>query len=142
MLHCDGQSVQIVAGVLDVPGTGPEAVLLRGQGADRAELDDVAVEGRHVWPVVKSADVRRVAPLEKLELLVLGDLLREADAAVAEDAALAVDLDQRRERDRLHEMAFGVDHARAPVAPAHRDVLQRALAALVADRAVQRMVDQ
>src|SRR5436190_13090466 len=30
--------------VLDVPGTGAEPVGLRGQGADGAELDDVAVE--------------------------------------------------------------------------------------------------
>src|SRR5262249_49416021 len=73
---------------------------------------------------------------------VLGDLLAEADAAVAEDAALTVDRDQRRELDRLLEMALRVGEAAATRAPAHGDVLQRAFAAFVADRAVERVVDE
>src|SRR3712207_4712142 len=76
------------------------------------------------------------------ELVVLGHLLREAHAAVAEDAALAVDRDQRRELERLAEVALGLDEAGRPRAPSVRDVLQRALAALVADWAVERVVDQ
>jgi hypothetical protein len=43
---------------------------------------------------------------------------------------------------RLLEVALGLDEARAPAAPAEGDVLQRALAALVAHRAVERMVDE
>jgi hypothetical protein len=35
-----------------------------------------------------------------------------------------------------------VDHAALARAPAHRDVLQRAFAAFVADRAVERVVDE
>src|SRR5262249_26831008 len=50
--------------------------------------------------------------------------------------------DQRRELQRLDEMALGLDEARGAATPAEGDVLQRALTALVADRAVQRMVDQ
>ena len=130
------------AGVLDVPGAGPEPVGVRGQRPHRAELDDVAVEGGDVGAVVERAHEGRRAPLQELELLVLGHLLAEAHAAVAEDASLAVDLDQRRERDRLLEVALGVDHAASAGAPAHRDVLQRALAALVADGAVERVVDE
>src|SRR4029079_6930907 len=42
----------------------------------------------------------------------------------------------------VDEMARGPEKARDAVAPAERDVLQRALAALVADRAVERVVDQ
>src|SRR5439155_1182100 len=83
------------------------------------------VEGRHVG-------LR--AALGKHELVVLGDLLREAHAAVAEDAALAVDRDQRRELERLDEVALGLDEAGDPRAPAEGDVLQRALSALVAHR--------
>ncbi len=128
--------------VLDVPGAGAEAVGLRRQGAHRAELDDVAVEGGDVGLVVEGPDEGAVAALEQLELLVLGDLLAEAHAAVAEDAALAVDLDERGERKRLLEVALGVGHAAAARAPAHRDVLERALAALVADGAVERVVDE
>src|SRR3712207_6861309 len=48
------------------------------------------------------------------ELVVLGHLLREAHAAVAEDAALAVDRDQRRELERLAEVALRLDEAGRP----------------------------
>ena len=91
---------------------------------------------------VERADVGVRAALEEDKLVVLGDLLTEAHAAVAEDAALAVDGDRRRELQRLDEVALGLDEARAAAAPAERDVLQRALAALVADRAVERVVDE
>src|SRR5262249_5318777 len=74
------------AGLLDVPGPGAEAVCVAGQGANRAEVGDVAVERRDVGAVVEGADEGAVAALEQLKLLVLGDLLAEADAAVAEDA--------------------------------------------------------
>jgi hypothetical protein len=40
------------------------------------------------------------------------------------------------------EVALGLDEARDAAAPAERDVLERALAALVADRTVERVVDQ
>ncbi len=105
------------ARVLDVPGPGAEAVGVVGQRPDRADVGDVAVERGHVGAVVEGADEGAVAALEQLQLGVLGDLLAEADAAVAEDAALAVDRDQRREFDRLLEVALFVDHpgiARAP----------------------------
>ena len=130
------------AGLLDVPGPGAEAVGVVGQGADRAELGDVAVERGDVGAVVEGADEGAVAALQQLQLGVFGDLLAEAHAAVAEDAALAVDRDQRREFDRLLEVALFVDHAAFARAPALRDVLQRALAALVADGAVERVVDE
>ena len=130
------------ARVLDVPGPRAEAVGVGGQRADRAELGDVAVEGRDVRPLVEGADEGLVAALEQLQLLVLGHLLAEADAAVAEDAALAVDRHQRRELERLLEVALRVGEAALARAPAHRDVLERALAALVADRAVERVVDE
>jgi hypothetical protein len=83
------------ARVLDLPGTGAEAVGLGGERAHRAQLDDVSGEGRDVGAVVERADVARGAALQELQLLVLGDLLTEAHAAVTEDAALAVDPDQR-----------------------------------------------
>ena len=91
---------------------------------------------------VERRDVRVRAALGEDQLVVLGDLLREAHAAVAEDAALAVDRDQRRQLERLAEVALGLDEARRARAPAVGDVLQRALAALVADRAVERVVDE
>ena len=130
------------ARALDVPRARAEAVGLRGQRADGAQLDDVAAERRDVGVAVERRDVGVRAALLQDQLVVLADLLAEAHAAVAEDAALAVDRDQRAQRQRLLEVALGLDVARAPTAPAEGDVLQRALAALVADRAVQRVVDE
>ena len=130
------------AGVLDVPRAGAEAVRLGGQRPDGAQLDDVAVEGCDVGAVVERPHEGAVAALEQLELLVLGHLLAEPDAPIAEDAALTVDLDQGRERKRLLEVALGVGEAALSRAPAHRDVLERALAALVAHRAIERVVDE
>ena len=130
------------AGALDVPRARAEAVGARGERADGAQLDDVAAERRDVRVAVERADERVRAALEQDQLVVLGDLLREAHAAVAEDAALAVDRHQRRELERLLEVALGLDEARGAGAPAVGDVLQRALAALVADRAVERVVDE
>src|ERR1039457_2433402 len=91
---------------------------------------------------VERRDERVRAALEQHQLIVLGDLLGEAHAAVAEDAALAVDRDQRRELQRLDEVALGLDEARDATAPAEADVLQRTLPALIADGAVERVVDQ
>ena len=130
------------AGPLDVPRARAEAVRAGRQGAHRAQLDDVAAERRDVRVPVERGDVGRGAALLEHELVVLGDLLRVAHAAVAEDAALAVDRDQRRELQRLLEVALGLDEPARPGTPPVGDVLQRALAALVAHRAVQRVVDE
>src|SRR6185312_15066363 len=105
----------------------------------RAELDDVAAERRHIRMAVVGADEGVVAALEEHQLVVLGDLLREAHAAVAEDAALAVDRHEWRDLQWLLEVALGLDHARPARAPAVRDVLQRALAALVAHGTIERV---
>ena len=130
------------ARALDVPRARAEAVGGRRQRADGAQLDDVAAERRDVGMAVERRDVRVGAALGEDQLVVLRDLLREADAAVAEDAPLAVDRDQRRQLERLAEVPLRLDEAGGPRPPAVGDVLQRALAALVADGAVERMVDE
>ena len=91
-------------------------------------------------PKVAISRVRAAVPRD--QLVVLGDVAREPRAAVAEDAALAVERDQRRDRDRLLERHLRERHPRRARAVAEGQVLQRALAALVADRAVERMVDE
>ncbi len=130
------------ARALDIPRARAEAVGARRQSPHRTELDDVAAERGDVRVAVERADIGRRAALVQHELIVLGDLLRVAHAAVAEDAALAVDRDQRRQLERLLEVALGLDEAARPGSPAVGDVLQRALAALVADRAVERVIDE
>ena len=128
--------------VLDLPRPRAEAVDGRGERAHRAQLDDVAGEVGAVRLVLERGDVRVRAAVQRHELPVLGDLLGEARAAVAEDAALTVERDQRRDRDRLVERALGVGHPRRARPVAEGEVLQRALAALVAVGAVERVVQE
>ena len=81
-------------GALDVPRSCAEPVGGVRERPDRAQLDHVPRERRHVGVPVERADEGVVGALEERELVVLRHLLREAHAAVAEDAALAVDRDQ------------------------------------------------
>ena len=98
--------------VLDLPRPRLEAVEGRRERADGAELDHVPGEDRAVRLVLEGRDLGARAAVPRDQLAVLGDLLREARAAVAEDAALAVERDQRRDRDRLVERELREGHAR------------------------------
>jgi hypothetical protein len=92
--------------------------------------------------VGEGEDLGVVAAADEVDQLVAGHLVREPGAAVAQDAALAVEIDQVAERDRLLEVALLLDVPALARTVAERLVLQRALAALVADGAVERVVDQ
>src|SRR5688572_15365818 len=101
-------------------------------------MDALLLEGR---------DLAAVAALDDVDLGVGVDLAHEPDAARAENAAVPVEHERRAEIDvRLDPLA--VEHAAREVHPAIRraervrKILQRALAALVADGAVQGMVDE
>ena len=128
--------------VLDLPRPRVEAVEARRERSDRTELDHVPREDRAVRLVLEGRDLGARAPVPRDQLAVLGDLLGEARAAVAEDAALAVERDERGHRDRLVERDLREGHARRARPVAEGEVLERALAALVADRAVERMVHE
>src|SRR5204863_3698983 len=128
--------------VLNVPGPRVEAVEAGGERAHGTELDDVAGERRAVRLVLERRDLGARTPIPRDQLPVLGDLVREPGAAVAEDAALAIERDERRDGDRLVEGQLRERHPRVPGPVAEREVLQRALPALVADRTVEGMVDE
>jgi hypothetical protein len=87
--------------VLDLPRPSLEAVLRRGQRSDGTKLDHVAREAVAVRLLAERRDLRARAAIDRDELAVLRDALREARAPVAEDAALAVERDVGRDRDRL-----------------------------------------
>ena len=128
---------------LQVPRARDEAVLTVRQRADRADLGKVALELRLQLLVVEGGDERVDAALLEHDLLLAGDLVVVANAAPAEDAALLVELDVLRERDRLLEVdLLGDRKARDARAVAEREVLEVALAAAVAHRAVERVVEQ
>src|SRR5262249_10895058 len=94
-----------------------------------------ALEGR----VPVDADLLGRGALHQVDELVAGDLLGEPRTALAQHAALAVEQHLRGDRDRLGELTLLLVEAGVGAAGRHRLVLQRALAALVAHRAVQRV---
>ncbi len=128
--------------LLEVPRSGLEPVRLRGERADRADLHGVAGEVRRERLVRKREHLCLVAPTREADQRVAGDLAREPGAPIAQDAALTVEEDEVADRDRLLEVALLLDEPALPRPVRHRLVLERALAALVAHGAVERVVDQ
>ena len=128
-------------GLLQLPGAGPVLVGLRVQRPHRAEVDDVALDlgGERSLDIVR--DLHVLAAADGTQLLDPGHLLEEADAARAVDAARHVGRDQRPQILVCHRPLV-LAEARMVGAVEERQVLQVALAALVADRAVQRVVDE
>ena len=97
--------------------------------------------------LVEGRDLAAVAAIDDADLRVAVDFAHEAAAARAEDAAVAVQHQRRAEVDvgldaLAVERAAREVHAALVVAEPIREILQRALAALVADRAVERVIDQ
>src|SRR5207248_1289879 len=81
-----------------IPRARFEAVLTAGQGADRAQLDGVAGEDGIVGFAVQRGDFTVGPALDGRQRLVARDLLVESYAAVAHDAALAIEDDAVAQR--------------------------------------------
>ena len=128
---------------LQIPDARLEAEILAGQRADRTHVHDVAGVGVVELLARKQADARVVAALEDAQFARFGDLVAEPRAARAEDAALLVEHDLGAQ---IHDLAF-VDlglqrHVALIGAVLHVVVLEFALAGLVADRAIDGVVDE
>ena len=123
------------------PGTGGKGVGFRDQRAHRTQVDDVALQ----VAVQRLAQIAGdLGILATAGLAHLGDarhLGGETDAACAADAARHVRFDQRTQVQILG-CALGLAVARKIHAIGHRLILKIAFAALVADRAIQRVVDE
>src|SRR4029077_11566296 len=129
-------------GVRHVPRPRLEAPHARREGADWAEVDDVAAEDRLQRLVELARDERLHAALVGRQLLLPRDLVVVARAAIAEDAALAVERDLVRKGDLLLEVKSRAVDAAGRVAMPEGEVLQGAFAALVTYRAVERMIGE
>src|SRR5262249_24161900 len=129
-------------GRVEVPDPDLKAEMAVGQGAHRADVDDVA--GILVLEVAagKEADLRVIAAIEDAELTGARDLVTETHAARARDAPLGVEHHVRTEWQGLRLVDLLVDHPRVVEAVFHVVDLQPALTRLIADRAVERMVDE
>ncbi len=126
----------------ELPGPRRVAERLRRERAHGADVDHVAGQlGVHA-PTDERDDLRVLAAADHAELHHAGDLLPEAHATRALDAARH--FLRRHERSQVlvedDALGLGIAGRRPPVAD--REILQLAFAALVADRAVERMVDQ
>ncbi len=128
--------------LVEVPGPSLEAVRLGGEGTDRADLDGVAREVGRERVVGEGVDLGLVASVDEVDERVARHLLGEAGAAIAQDAALAIQVHEVADGDGLLEVSLLLDEAGLARAVRVRLVLQRALAALVADRAVERVVGE
>ena len=128
--------------LVQVPRTGREAVGRRGERADRADLHRVAAEVGRERLGRESGDFHALAPPGEVDLGFTRHIGREPGAAGALDTALTIEQHQVRNGDRLLEVALFLDEPALPGPVRQRLVLQWALAALVADRAVERVIRQ
>ena len=146
VVHPDGRAARVMLGDRrrghQVERPGAEAVGRAGQRADGTDLNRVAGEVRVQRLLLVDADLLQRAPLDQRDEGVAGDLLGETGAPGTEHAALPVEQHVGRDVDRLGEGALEVGEAGLAVSVRHGLVLQRAFSALVADGAVERMVDQ
>jgi hypothetical protein len=90
----------------------------------------------------RRAEQLAITALRHLELVHARDLVAHADAARAEDAALLVEHDRGPEVDDLVLLDLDARRCGELRVPIEVVLLQHALARLVADRAVDRVVDQ
>ena len=128
--------------LLEVPRPSGEAVGGGRQGPHRADLDGVAREVRAERLAREGRHLHEVATSGEVDQGLTRHLVGEPGAAAALDAALAVEQDQLGDRDGLGEVSLLLDEAGLAGTVGQGLVLQRALAALVADRAVERVVGE
>ena len=107
-------------------------------------IQDRGIEGANLLTHEVVVFGRRGATASSLKVQehVARNFLTEAHAALAQNAALAVQQDLRGQLQGLAVGTLCIDEARALAAFAHCLVLQGAFATLIADRAIKRMVDQ
>ena len=127
---------------LGLPGAEGEAADPVGQRAHGADIDDVAAGlGVHFLAGL-DVDDGLAAPLEEAQLGLVLPFLQIAGAAPADHAALLVQHDGVGDGIVFLLEPLGLDHLAEGCAVAHGLVLQGTFTALVADGAVQGMVEQ
>ena len=137
-------SVQYVDGfrLAQFPRTAAERVRLVGERAHRTKVDRVTGKLGFKRTAQERGDLGMLAATEHAQLHDAGDFLTEPHAAGALDTTRHfLGRDQRPEILVKHDALFFVV-ARRIAAVTHGDILQLAFPALIADRAIQGMVDQ
>ncbi len=125
-----------------IPGAGLEAVGLRRQRTDGADLHGVATEVGRERMIGEGVDLGVGAAADEVDQRVAGDLFGETCAAITQDAPLTVEVDQVADRDRLLVVPLLLDEAALAGSESVGVVLEGTLAALVAHGTVEGVVDQ
>ncbi len=128
-------------GFYQLPRAGDECVRLRGQRADRTQIDDVGRQFGIERTLDIGGDLHVFAAPGGAQLLNPGDFSQKANTARAVNAAVHAGLDQRT-KILVGDGALVLLVAAAVETVGHRLVLQIALAALIADRTIERVIDQ
>src|SRR5262249_41852214 len=129
-------------GFLQKPNAHLEAKIFRGQGPNRTDIDRV----QRIIIVKRFARVMRervvTATIYEAQRIVAYYIFREADAARTKNAALNIQNNARTKVDLLGFVDLRFDKSALGLSIIDRVLLQFAFARLVADRAIQRMVNQ
>ena len=133
--HIDG------FGLAQFPRTGGESIGLGGQRAHWAQINDIALKVRIEGLVQIGGNLGVFAATCLAHLGDARDLGRETHTAGAGDAACHMGFDQRPEIE-IFGGALGFAVAAEIHAIGHGLILQITLAALIANRAIQRVVDE
>ena len=124
------------------PGTRLVTEWLAGQSTDRANVNHVAGEFRVDGVTDKSFDFRMLAALRHTQLHAAGNLLAKSHATSAMYAAAHFFHADQRADILVEHHAFFFFVTRGAGAVTDCQILQLAFAALIANRAIQWMVDQ
>ena len=127
--------------LLQLPRPRHEGIGFRRQRSDRAEINHIAREFRGERLLEIGSDLHRFSAPERSEIVDACHFRREPNTAGTMDAAGHDGLDERP-HELLVDAALVFVEPAGMTAIAHRLVLQIAFPALVADRAVERMIDE
>ena len=129
-------------GALQLPRSVAEAADAVGQRAHRAQIDDVAA-GLGVHRLLrKEVNDRLAAAVEEAELRLVLPFFEVANTAPANDAAFLVEHDQVADGVALFLVSLDLLELGLSGTMLEGLILQRTLAALVTNRAIQRVVDE
>ena len=119
-----------------------EPILGVRQCTHGADLDGVSREVGVERLGAEDADLLHGTAFEQLDGWITGNLRREASTSSAQDTAFAIEQNLGRQRNRFGIRTFGLGEPGLGATRGHRLILQWTLTALVAHRAIERMIDQ
>ena len=127
---------------LEEPDPHLEAEVVAGQRADGTDVD--GVETVVVVELAAGVDGKGGvgSAIGESENGVVGDFVHEADTAAAHDAALVIEANARSDIDVLGLLDFVFLEAGDAFAVLDREFLERAFAGLVANGAIERVIDE